>query len=446
MDLTFNKPQCEYLATTADIVLFGGGAGSGKSYVAIVDLLGLNEPRGARYTLPYYRALIYRKRRGDLIDLIDKSKKIYPLIDPGAVYNHTDSYWKFSSGATIYFRYFERFEIAETFLQGQELACICAEELGQFEDDRIFKYSLSRLRNAEGLKCYARGTCNPSRYKWLREYFKINDVGDSTDFFEEYKLLDGTIVKKRIKFIKARLSDNPHLPKEYEAQLMLLPHAEREALLNGRWDAYDEIQNQVYEYELKQMIAENRYCIVRHDPSIAVSTFWDLGINDECVIVAVQFVGKEVRIINMMHGSNKGIEDHWIPELKKWESTLDYMYDCHYLPHDATARDKYDANSIQTKVQNKLGKVEVLKCASLIDGLNATRAMFPNVWMDKINCADMMEGLQKYIREKDSQGNIKAKPIHSDLADAFRYIAYKEAPAAIAKPIAMPSASPFAFR
>lgn len=29
MQMTFNKPQREYLASTADIVLFGGGAGSG---------------------------------------------------------------------------------------------------------------------------------------------------------------------------------------------------------------------------------------------------------------------------------------------------------------------------------------------------------------------------------------------------------------------------------
>lgn len=29
VELTFNKPQRTYLATTADIVLFGGGAGSG---------------------------------------------------------------------------------------------------------------------------------------------------------------------------------------------------------------------------------------------------------------------------------------------------------------------------------------------------------------------------------------------------------------------------------
>ena len=189
MRLTFSAPQSEYLYTNADICLYGGGAGSGKSFVAIVDLLGLNESPVPRYKLPYYRALIYRKRRGDLQDLIDKSKALYYKIDPGATFNHSDSYWTFSSGAKIYFNYFERFDQAQTFLQGQELAMIVAEEVGQHEDDRIFRYALSRLRSSQGLACYMRATCNPSKYKWLRNYFRIDDQGNSTDFRLTYVLL-----------------------------------------------------------------------------------------------------------------------------------------------------------------------------------------------------------------------------------------------------------------
>lgn len=447
MELTFNKPQQEYLATTADIVLFGGGAGSGKSYVAIVDLLGLNDPIGPRYTLSYYRAVIYRKRRGDLIDLIDKSKKLYPLIDPNAKFNNTDTFWEFSSGAKIYFRYFERYEIAETFLQGQEFACICAEEVGQFEDDKIFKYALSRLRNSEGLKCYMRGTCNPSKYKWLREYFNIDDMGNSTDFIEQLKLGDGTIVNKRIKFIRASLKDNPYLPKEYEAQLMLLPKEERDALLYGRWDAYDSVEGQIYESELKTLLGENRYCIVRHDKAVPVSTAWDLGISDKTTIIAFQIVGKEIRIINFATGNNKSIENDWIPTINKWSEDLGYNYDKHYIPHDARQRDKFDGNSIETKMRNRLGNVEVLPMHRLLDGINATRTMFANVWIDKVNCAGLLDDLQKYRREYDTARNCwKNDPVHDDAshtADAFRYISYVKPKGPVLKPSMMSKISPF---
>lgn len=411
----------------------------------MIDLLGLNEPRGPRYTLPYYNAMIYRKRRGDLLDLINKSKKLYPLFDPAAQFNHTDNVWKFSSGSQVHLKYFERYDVAETFLQGQELAAFCADELASYEDDRIFKYAMSRLRNSDGLRVYARGTCNPSRHKWVREYWRIDAIGSATDFTEDIELSDGSIVKKRIKFIPARLSDNIHLPKEYQAQLMLLPRAEREALANGRWDSFDTVENQVYESELKQLIEENRFCVVRHDPSVAVSTYFDLGINDEMVILFVQHVGKEIRIINMLHGRNKGLEEYWIPEINKLGSEKNYQYAKHYLPHDAKQRDKFDATSIESKMKSRLGNVEVLQRSSLIDGIQSTRSMFPNVWIDKVNCQDLLDGLQKYIRETDSNGNLKATPIHSDIADAFRYVSYASPKKAIADITPGKSASPFTF-
>jgi hypothetical protein len=172
IEYEFNKAQTEYLATTADIVLYGGQAGAGKSFVAIIDMLGLNEDPVPRYMLSHYRAMICRKRRADLVDLIDKSKSIYPLVDPGATFNNSDCYWTFSSGCKIYFKYFERFDQAETFLSGQELQMCVFEEIQQYETPDIFVFAMSRLRSAYGLKCYMRATCNPGRYPWLKSWYR----------------------------------------------------------------------------------------------------------------------------------------------------------------------------------------------------------------------------------------------------------------------------------
>lgn len=445
IEYQFNKAQSEYLASTADVVLYGGQAGAGKSLVAIIDMLGLNEAPVPRYMLSHYRALICRKRRGDLADLIDKSKSIYPLVDPGAVFNNSDCYWTFSSGCKIYFKYFERMSDAEKFLSGQEVQMIVFEEVQQHENPDIFTFAMSRLRSAHGLKCYMRATCNPGRFPWLKAWFRIDDAGNSTDFKREMKLEDGTVIVKHIKFIRARLQDNKHIGKDYEANLMLLSEEDRLALACGRWDSYASIKGQVYESELKQLIEENRFCIVRHDPSVAVSTYFDLGINDEMVILFVQHVGKEIRVINMMHGRNKGLEAHWIPEINRLASEQGYQYHKHYLPHDAKQRDKFDATSIEAKIKSKLGNVEVLQRSSLVDGIQSTRSMFPNIWIDKINCQDLLDGLQKYIRETDSAGNVKAVPIHSDIADAFRYISYASPKVGIKDITPGKSASPFTF-
>lgn len=399
----------------------------------MIDLLGLNEPRGARYTLPYYRGLVYRKRRGDLLNLIDESKKLYPLFDPNAKFNNSDLFWEFSSGARIYFKFFERLDQAETFLQGQQLAHISCDELASYEDDAIFKYALSRLRSAEGLKCYFRGSCNPSKNKWVKDRFKIDNIGSATDFYEEYTIQDGSKVKKHIKFIPARLSDNKHIDTaSYEAQLMLLSKADRDSLIYGRWDCWDHINGQIYENELQQLIDENRFTIVRHDKASPVFVFYDLGINDKTTLIAVQFIGKEVRCINYASDNNKSIEDHWIPLLNSWSAEHGYIYDTHYIPHDSKQRDKFDGNSIETKMRKRLGNVKVLPMHRLQDGINSTRTMFANVWIDKINCEGLLDDLQKYVRQYDNVNNCwKNDPCHNDAshsADAFRYISYYKKP------------------
>jgi hypothetical protein len=236
-----NPKQVKFLASRADILLYGGGAGSGKSLCALIWLLGINNGLNGtpRYQISSYNALIFRKNRKDLADLIKKSKAIYPHIDPGAKYNNSDNYWTFSSGATIYFSYFERYEQCESQIQGQEYQSIVAEEVGQHETSDIFLYCLSRLRGSNGLKPYLRATANPGRYPWLREQFRIDDAGHSTKFETEFELADGTIIKKKVEYIQALLSDNPHIDKNYEASLMMMGIEDRNALLAGRWDAYD---------------------------------------------------------------------------------------------------------------------------------------------------------------------------------------------------------------
>jgi hypothetical protein len=379
--------------------------------------------------------MVYRKRRADLLNLIDEAKKLYPLFDAGAKFNNTDLFWEFSSGSRIYFKFFERLDQAETFLQGQQLQHVACDELASYEDDKIFKYSLSRLRSADNMKCYFRGSCNPSKNKWIRDYFKIDNVGSATDFTEEFKIQDGTIIKKRIKFIPARLSDNKHIGPEYEAQLMLLSKADRDSLLYGKWDVWDHIDGAIYEHELAELIKEHRYTIVRHDPSVPVNTFFDLGINDKTTIIAVQFIGKEVRCINYSSDNNKSIEGHWIPLLQSWERDLAYNYATHHIPHDAKQRDKFDGNSIETKMREKLGNVKVLPMHRLQDGINSTRTMFRNVWIDKVHCEGLVDDLQRYVRQYDNVNNCwKNDPVHNDAshsADAFRYISYYEAPAKI---------------
>lgn len=452
---TPNPKQARFLASTADILLYGGGAGSGKSLTALIWLLGLNNgvDGKARWEIDSYNGLIFRKNRKDLADLVKKSKVIYKAVDPGAVYNNQDNFWRFSSGATIFFSYFERFEQCESQIQGQEYQSIVAEEVGQHETDQIFLYCISRLRGSNGLKPFMRATANPGRYRWLREFFRIGDDGGSTDFKQVLTLLDGTFVEKRIQYIQALLSDNPHVSKEYEASLMLLGIEERKALLEGRWDAYTSVAGQIYEHELKLMQEERRFCAVRHDKTAPVHTFWDLGINDHCVILFVQFVGKEVRLIDMLKGNNLSIRNHWIPEIQRKGMDKGYVYDGHWLPHDSAQRDKFSGESIFESVKKVLGNVHRLPRPNMkLEAIQKARNMFDSVWIDKVNCQDLFDDLSNYKRQKDEANNVWSnEPVHnaaSHGADAFSYVAYyKRKPAVQAARVEdAASLSPFVYR
>lgn len=423
--IEFTAKQEEFLSSSADVTLIGGGAGSGKSLVAVFAVLVLNDPAGPRYLNPHHRALIYRHHCADLTDLIDKTREWYPLIDPGATYNKSDRTWTFSSGAQVIMHYFERYSDAEIYLQGKEYSVILADELGQYEDDKVFKYAQSRLRNKEGFKNYYLATSNPSRYKWLRQYFGINDVGDSSEHDVEFILPSDTVLTKHIRYIQARLSDNKHIPESYAANIMDMSEEDRRALLDGRWDAYESVDGQVYRYEIEAMQKEHRICSVPVDASLPVYTSWDIGVNDLCCILFFQFVGKERHYIDMILDNNKSIRDYYVPLIKKYEDTKGYRYGTHWLPHDAAQRDKFSATALLDQVSEVLPKTKKLPIAPIEAGIQLTKQMMKDVWIDSSIGLD--EQLVNYKRRYQPVNQQWGEPIHdiySHASDAFRGSAY----------------------
>jgi hypothetical protein len=437
-DIKLNLKQEEFLSTDADIALMGGGVGSGKTLGIVLDLLRLNEyPQPAIFN-PNYNALICRRHYRDLRDLVHKQKIIYPMVDAKAFYHQGDQVWKFSSGARIQNAYFDTLDRCVSMCQGAEYQTIAIDEAMHFPTSEIFLYLMSRLRNTFGMRCYARLTSNPGKYPWLRKYFRINDYGDSTDFSKEFTLDNGTVVTKRIKYIQAKLSDNPHLPPEYAATLMMMSEEDKLALLDGMWNAYDSVEGQVYELELKRMRKENRICRLQLDRASLVHTFWDIGISDSTVILFVQFIGKEIRIIHEIRGNNKSIKDDYIPAIQAWGEDNKARFATHWLPHDARAREKFAGLSILDQVQEYFPNAETTALLPLADGLQLAKAGFCNVLINsalEVQAEDedaaipdnIITDLTKYKRVWDTRLECWTVPLHnahSHGADAFRYIFY----------------------
>lgn len=447
--IEFSDKQKQFLASNADICLYGGGASGGKSFALLIDALGLDTTPDAngelplsRIEMPYYRALLARKQYKHLYEMIDKSKSVYKQIDPGAEWLDSKLTWMFSSGAQISMLAIEDKEAAEV-IQGREFAYIGCDEVGQLQTADTFLYYLSRLRSKEGLKCYLRATSNPSRYPWLRKFFGIPADGRSTYRKDTIILSDGTKEELSIQYIQALASDNPYIGSDYQARLSLLPEDERLALQDGRWDAYDSVDGQIYEHELKAMARDNRLCRVPHNPALDTYIFSDIGINDLSVFLFVQYKGSEVHIIDMLYGNNQSLIYTWIPKIKDKIRDCGYRVNRLYLPHDAAQREKGNGLSIIDQVSAIYPDVDILPKLGIADGIERTKSMFSNLWIDDRNCIYLHSTISQYRRKYDTRLDTYDKPIHdhaSHFADAVRYVSYIDNPSSYDSNMLVPRA------
>lgn len=409
--------QAEYLAAGEDEVLYGGAAGGGKTDALVIDAMGGQQ--GAVYN-PIYRALLLRRTFAELKEVKDRAQAIYPVLVPGAVHVSSDNEWRFPSGARIEFGYLQS-ETDVMQYQSRQFQFLGWEELTQWPTSYAYEYMQSRLRAPEraNLVCYTRATTNPGGpgEKWVRARFRIDDIGTATCFYVE---AEGRKFWRR--FLPATLRDNPHITAEYRQRLLLLPEADREALLNGRWGIIN-VPGAIYGADLGRMREEGRITRVPHDPRIPVETYWDLGYGDHTAIWCRQRVGPEIRCI-AYYEANKQSFDHYA----QWLADKKWTFSRHVLPHDAASKWLGTGKSIEEIAKDLLtGKVEVGPRLDVEDRINATRMMFPRVWIDETGCADGLRALQHYRREySDKLGQDKPVPLHdwaSHGSDAFGYMA-----------------------
>jgi predicted phage terminase large subunit-like protein len=238
-------PQETFLRTKADIAIFGGSAGGGKTYSLLLEPL-------RHVNNPGFNGTIFRRESPEILNaggLVDESSKIYPYL--GAVFNKTRLLWTFPSGASVRFSHLQYEEDKHAWM-GSQLCLIGWDELTRFTEDQ-FWYLLSRNRSLCGVKPYIRATCNPDPFSfvkrllapWLdRTYPNPAASGELRHFIRDNGLIhwvDATTPDaKSLTFIRSSIYDNKILLKqnpEYLANLKALPAIERARLLDGDWEA-----------------------------------------------------------------------------------------------------------------------------------------------------------------------------------------------------------------
>jgi predicted phage terminase large subunit-like protein len=257
-------PQSEFLRTAADICIYGGAAGGGKTVGLIL------EPLRYASRVPGFTAVFFRRTTPQITNpggLWDETQHFYPRL--GGIPHLRAHEWRWPRGGKIKFSHLQHAASVYDW-QGAQIALICFDELTHFTAKQFF-YMVSRNRSTCGVRPYIRATCNPDADSWVAEFltwwidqetgfpipgragvlrYYVRDSGaivwadrpeDLMQHLPRPEELPPGVDPPRpisVTFIPASLSDNPALLRvnpEYLAWLLSLPQLERERLLNGNW-------------------------------------------------------------------------------------------------------------------------------------------------------------------------------------------------------------------
>jgi len=245
-------PQEKFLSSAADIAIYGGAAGGGKTWSLLAEA-------GRFHYVPKFSAVIFRQTYSDVTNpggLWDESMGFYPYL--GAKMRMSALQWEWPTTAKVQFSHFQHPKYKLNW-QGSQICMIGWDELTHFSQD-IFFYMLSRNRSTCGVRPYVRCTCNPDPDSWVRDFIDWWIGADGLPIPERdgvirYFIRDGDHLDwrdnredfpkrkrrfaKSVTFIAAKLTDNPTLMRadpNYMGNLMALPTHERERLLGGNWN------------------------------------------------------------------------------------------------------------------------------------------------------------------------------------------------------------------
>jgi predicted phage terminase large subunit-like protein len=246
-------PQERFASCSADIAVYGGAAGGGKSWSLLLEPL-------YHVGNPPFGAVVFRRTHPEITNegaLWDQSVRLYPAA--GGVPKAGSLSWTFPGGASVSFGHMQH-EADVLKWHSSEVPLIEFDELTTFTEHQ-FVYMLSRNRSTCGVRPYVRAGCNPDAASWVARWvawyvdpatgYPIPERAGRLRWFvrdgetirwadTRAELLEGypDLLPKSFTFVPATLESNAKLNEAdpgYRANLMALSRVDRERLLKGNW-------------------------------------------------------------------------------------------------------------------------------------------------------------------------------------------------------------------
>lgn len=244
-------------------------------------------------------------------------------------------------------------------------------------------------------------------------------------------LFRGPEVPTGARIVQANWRDNPWFNAELEQ--------ERQDCLRIKPDQYDHIweggyvtvaEGAYYAQDLAKAKLERRICRVSADPLMTIRLVFDIGGTgaraDACTIWAVQFIGKEIRLLDYYEAQGQPLATH-----VAWARGKGYTPERAqiWLPHDGSTQDKVFDVSFESALKAAGYSVTVVpnqgKGAARAR-IEAARRLFPSMWFNEDTTAAGRLALGWYHEKKDEKRGIGLGPEHdwsSHGADSFGLVA-----------------------
>lgn len=249
-------PQAAFLACKADIAIYGGAAGGGKTRALLYDC----GRWACNAKVKGFTGVIFRRTFPQITNpgaLWDESSQVFPLV--GGRENKGQMRWDWpKTRSWIKFSHMQLEKNVQDW-KGAQLAFVGFDELTEFTERQFF-YMLSRMRSMCGVDPYLRGTTNPEPGSWVEKLiewwidqktgFPIPERSGVVRYFvrEGDRMVwadtKGELIAKGYEteysftFIPAKVTDNRPLldaNSTYIAALKSMTAYDRAILLDGNW-------------------------------------------------------------------------------------------------------------------------------------------------------------------------------------------------------------------
>ena len=240
-------------------------------------------------------------------------------------------------------------------------------------------------------------------------------------------LLRGTNQPTNATVVKVNWSDNPYFPQVLEQErldcLRITPE-QYDHIWEGGYATI--LEGAYYAKVIQEARLAGRIGMVGADPLMTMRLFIDIGGTgakaDAFTIWVVQFIGKQVRVLNYYEAVGQDLATHLA-----WMRTQDYTPDKVqiWLPHDGTSHDKVYDVSYESALKQAGYKVSIVKNqgkGAAKSRIESARRTFPSVWFNETTTEGGLSALGWYHEKKDEERDIGLGPEHdwsSHGADAY---------------------------